>query len=393
VISDERYSGLLDSLYSAPGDDQGWQQFLDALVGLVKAQTAVLLAFDQRHSSYSVNASVGVSPEANGLYNRHYGRMDPWFLGGRKVFRPNLVFDGRELCPAEEFAQSEFYNDFFRPHCENSFHECGAVLEMPADQASPPSLVSLLRDRRKQPFQQQDLDLLGRLLPHLQRGLALHRRIVDLRLQHSSQSWALDQVGFGIVLLHADGKVLFANKAADEMCNRSRGLELAIDGLRAIGARDNQTLQRMIQAAAHGVDGAAPVTVRIVANTPGDCLTVCVTRSQAADFLNVARDSIVAIFISDPARVPVPRPQMLSSLFGLTPAEARLAVLMIQGHTLRESAEHVGVTFATVRSQLIQIFQKTGTSRQSQLISLLMRLPACDHEDYENRLRAGLGGD
>ena len=97
-----------------PGDDKGWQRFLAELVNTVKAQTSVMLACDGRHASYSVNASVGVSPEANALYNQHYGKLDPWYLGGRAIFEPNLIFDGRELCSVEKFAQSEFYNDFFQ---------------------------------------------------------------------------------------------------------------------------------------------------------------------------------------------------------------------------------------------------------------------------------------
>jgi len=374
VISEKRFSDLLDSLYGAAGDDKAWQRFLAELVNLVKAQNSVLLAYDEKHVSYSINASVGVSPDANALYNQHYGKLDEWYLGGQKKFEPNLVFDGRELCPTEKFAKSEFYNDFLKPHCENSFHECGAVLEMRADRGAPPSLVSFLRNQRKGPFQDHELNLLRKVLPHVQRGLVLHRRIIDLRLKSSSQSWALDQVTFGVVLLHASGGVLFANKAASEICIRARGLELASDGLHAVAARDEKNLQRMIRAAAFSEYQDVPPAVRIAPNANGEPLTIIVTRTRTPDFLTIALDAIVAVFVTDPERIPTPQAQVLSSLFGLTPAENRLTVLLVQGNTLKDSAEQLRVSFATVRSQLMQIFQKTGTSRQSQLISLLLRL-------------------
>jgi len=374
VISEKRFSDLLDSLYGAAGDDKAWQRFLAELVNVLNAQNSVLLAYDERHVSYSINASVGVSPGANALYNQHYGKLDEWYLGGQKKFEPNLVFDGRELCPTEKFAKSEFYNDFLKPHCENSFHECGAVLEMPADRSAPPSLVSFLRNRRKGPFQNHELNVLRKLLPHVQRGLVLHRRIVDLRLKSNSQSWALDQVTFGVVLLHASGGVLFANKAASEMCTRTRGLELASDGLHAVAARDEKNLQRMIRAAAFSEYQDVPPAMRIASTANDEPLTLVVTRTRTPEFLTIALDAVVALFITDPGRVPTPQAQVLSSLYGLTPAENRLAILLVQGNTLQDSAEQLHVSFATVRTQLMLIFQKTGTSRQSQLVSLLIRL-------------------
>jgi len=341
----------------------------------MKAQNSVFLAFDDRNVSYSIQASVGVSSEANALYNQHFGQLDEWFLGGRKIFRPNLVFDGRELCPAEKFAESEFYNDFLKRHCEDSFHECGAVLGMSVNKNAPPSLVSFLRTRRQGPFHQRELRILRKLLPHLQRGIQLHRRIVDLRLKNSVQSWALDRVSFGIVLLRADGGVVVANRAAIESCVRARGLELTSVGLHAVGALDEQVLQGMIHAAAFGDDREVAPAIRITSSSLMKSLIVSVIRTRTPDLLAVAPDAIVAVFISDPEKVLVPCEPVLTSVFGLTPAEARLAVLLGKGKTLQDAADHLRVTSATVRTQLLQIFQKTGTSRQSQLISLLSRLP------------------
>lgn len=109
MVSEKKFSHLLDSLYGAAGDENAWQLFLVELVSLIKAQTSVLLAYDGRHVSYSVNASVGVSPDANALYNCHYGKMDEWYLGGRKTFEPNLFARFFELWV------SFWHNDTVRP--------------------------------------------------------------------------------------------------------------------------------------------------------------------------------------------------------------------------------------------------------------------------------------
>jgi DNA-binding CsgD family transcriptional regulator len=70
-----------------------------------------------------------------------------------------------------------------------------------------------------------------------------------------------------------------------------------------------------------------------------------------------------------------PADNPLRSLFGLTPAECRLVALLADGHSLSEIMELVGVSRNTVKSQLASIYGKTGTSRQAQLVRLLLQLP------------------
>ena len=64
----------------------------------------------------------------------------------------------------------------------------------------------------------------------------------------------------------------------------------------------------------------------------------------------------------------------LRDLFGLTAAEVRLAAAMFEGLTLAEAAEKFGLSVNTVRFQLARVFDKTGVSRQAELVKLMMRL-------------------
>lgn len=58
-------------------------------------------------------------------------------------------------------------------------------------------------------------------------------------------------------------------------------------------------------------------------------------------------------------------------LFRLTPAEKTLCVMLAGGSTLSEAATALGVTPETTRQRVKSIFQKTGTHRQTELISML----------------------
>jgi DNA-binding CsgD family transcriptional regulator len=66
----------------------------------------------------------------------------------------------------------------------------------------------------------------------------------------------------------------------------------------------------------------------------------------------------------------------LCALYGLSRAEARVAALLAQGHRLDETAQILGVAYETVRKHLKQIFSKTGTDRQAELVRMLVGGPA-----------------
>ena len=63
----------------------------------------------------------------------------------------------------------------------------------------------------------------------------------------------------------------------------------------------------------------------------------------------------------------------LKKRFNLTPAEARLVVYLVQGTSLKSSAQALGVTYETARTCLKSVFQKTGTHRQPQLVLTVFR--------------------
>ena len=68
----------------------------------------------------------------------------------------------------------------------------------------------------------------------------------------------------------------------------------------------------------------------------------------------------------------------LKNRFDLTPAQARLVVHLTAGHSLRSSANALGVTYETVRRHIKEVFQKTGTHRQAELVLTVFRVMSDD---------------
>ena len=78
----------------------------------------------------------------------------------------------------------------------------------------------------------------------------------------------------------------------------------------------------------------------------------------------------------------------MRSQFGLTPAEAQLAINLCGGMDLKEVAETMHITFNTARTHLKRIFSKTHVSRQAELIRLLLQ----GHETAARTSRTETGG-
>lgn len=78
----------------------------------------------------------------------------------------------------------------------------------------------------------------------------------------------------------------------------------------------------------------------------------------------------------------------LHNRYGLTSQEARLALLIGGGATVRAAAERLGITVGTARQHLKRVFAKTDVGRQAELVLLLNR-PAESAEQAVRRAPSG----
>lgn len=62
-------------------------------------------------------------------------------------------------------------------------------------------------------------------------------------------------------------------------------------------------------------------------------------------------------------------------IFDLTPTEARVAGSLASGNRAGDVAIELGVTQTTMSFHLRNLFQKTGTNRQADLIALILAGP------------------
>ncbi len=82
-------------------------------------------------------------------------------------------------------------------------------------------------------------------------------------------------------------------------------------------------------------------------------------------------DAAVMIFIFDPAnRIGVPLTWVMDA-YGLTRAEARVALAVSSGLGIPETAAQLGLSPNTIKTHPRRVFMKTGTGRQVELARLM----------------------
>lgn len=366
----EVLSQVLEALYEAPLDPSRWEEFLRLTAGAVGGEAAALLLHDFSDAQSLVDRQWGIDPEATRLYQEHYSGLDVWFQSVTRA--ADWLGTSEQFVPFAELERTEFGNDLLLPY--GIPHGIFGMLERGPSRVAN---LGIYRGRRAGPFEQQDLDLVRFLRPHIKRAYRLHSQLAASRNRSAGLQSALDSLTMGVILLAPKGQVVTMNRAAEWLLADNDSLQASRSGLRAKRADESARLEQLVAEATATSAGAGlrPAGALTVSrrNRPPLQLLVSPVRGFDVDEAHPVR---AIVFITDPAQRVRPTHDTLRVLFGLTPAEYRLAMLLADGHSPAAIAEMVGVSRNTLKSQLASIYRKTNTSRQAQLVRLLLHLPA-----------------
>jgi DNA-binding CsgD family transcriptional regulator len=235
--------------------------------------------------------------------------------------------------------------------------------------------LSIYRSRRAGAFEESDLDLVRFLRPHIQRAYRLHSELSAARNEQTSLQAALDSMTAAVILLDEGLRVITMNQAAQRLLKENDGLLLARDGLRAGQIDESARLQQLIAeasltSAGKGLKAGGAMNISRNNRPPLHVLVSPVRRVN----LDGRRSVRAIVLAADPTQRIRPAQEVMQFLFGLTPAESRVATLLADGHSSTEIAETLGVSRNTLKTQLASVYSKTGTSRQAQLVRLMLQI-------------------
>lgn len=366
-LSLEHFGEMLGHLYQGPLESVPWNTFLDSLKDLLSSKyaTFILRPPSQYVDGLSISTA-GSSMEVTSSYHEHFYSLDPFVdLPNRQVV--SLI----EFVSVNDWLNSDFYKSFMEP--TDVFHVLGADINTP-DGAQ--CRIRISRGRNDPPFSQVDKDLLTLFLPHLERAVILHMRLNRMESERNLYAGAVDQMAVGTILLDSDGKVLQMNRVAEQLVQEKDGVKLVGDGLQVGTPRDSQKFRQMIKQALLSQKSGNPTVVEAmrVQRPSGRADFGIVVRSVPPGEWSGARQCpAVAIFIGDPEQESRAPQEIVRALFDLTPSEAQIALLLANGLTLDEASDELGISRNTARAHLRSTFSKTGVTRQTMLVRLILR--------------------
>lgn len=363
-------SKLLGALYDAADTTSSWSVFLGELAAVTRSTQAAILLHDLHQGAHAVSVFWAMDPAATRLYNEYYGQRDVWMQKAAPLVSSGWIGTSEEICPMSELKRSEFYNDYLEPY--KMAHAIWGVLHNSRTQIVH---IGLYRDLRRRAFGGEHIDVLRFLAPHVSRAFRVHAHLFDLKSQAADLQCAIDRLTTGVICLGRGGQVLARNQAAANLCAPADGLRLVNGRLSAEDPAEAERLQKLI-AEAQPASGAARVRTAggmTISRRRGAPLHLMVSPAPQSD-LDTPAGARVIVFLADASARLRPAPEMLHTLFGLSPAESRVALLLADGHSLAAISDLIGVTANTLKTQLASIYRKTGTSRQAQLVRILANL-------------------
>lgn len=183
----------------------------------------------------------------------------------------------------------------------------------------------------------------------------------------------MQQNGCGVVVLRSDRTVILANAAAEALILEGDGLTLQAGTLRPTNYHHAVRFHTAIDCVAassltEGEERRSGI-VMFLPRSHQDPLLAVITPTTQPD----AGEAAAIVYLLGLAQNGVPGLGAICRAHGLSPVETRLVTHLVGGATIAEAASDMRIKAATARSYLKQIFAKTNTHRQVDLVQRFAR--------------------
>jgi DNA-binding CsgD family transcriptional regulator len=365
---------VIRNLYEAAAGVISWQDALGSLhremscagVQLVTVEKSVgaLVMSEQSIGAMSPNNIDGVLDHV-----REYHRHDPHMVHAAGL-AVGEVMHSAESFPLDKWKAHKFYTEYWSAY---GVHDL--IAAKIAEDDRHVVMLGMTRTVEQPGFNSNDRKVLERYIGHLSSAYRIIRHLGAVQataraglalIQASSRPMILIDAQQNIIISNAPGKtVMTAGNSVYEHagkleCRSHRGAAALNRGLTELSNAIESDPQRR-------------VAVRIDGKTKEHQILCSLWALKPAKTMGLFGAVEVILITVAPAPSGSVDAVLVASMFELTPAEAKLAVALVEGLDLQKIARSHNTALETVRSQLKAIFLKTGTRRQSDLIALVLR--------------------
>jgi hypothetical protein len=372
VVSEQtELSSVIGDIYDAAIDPTLWKQALANICAYVGSYFASLFWHASTRPDAQVMYQFNDNPHYTQLYFKKYVSMDPFFPAS-SFLEAGVVHSANEVIPQAELVQTRFYKEWIEPQ-----GIVDAIVVNLEKSGTPRSSFFVIRTDATYGLVDDAMrERMAAIVPHLVRAVTIGRLFDKHKTIHQALTDTLDHVEAAVLPVGADGAIIFTNEAAKQMLDERTLLRKNGDAPHAMTSEIDRALHDIFMSAkpedaSVGVRGfvmqlpsASPQSwfAHVLPLTSG-------RRQQTGHNLNAA----AAVFIRKAAPNAPPPLEAIAKQYNLLPSETRvLAALKMQG--VKELAEVLGISQATVKTHLHNLFRKTGTNRQIELMKLVASL-------------------
>jgi DNA-binding CsgD family transcriptional regulator/PAS domain-containing protein len=301
------------------------------------------------------------------LHEEKYGRMSPFWAPiqlmpvGVPKTRAMLVDDA-------EFLESRFYLEWVKPQCLND-----AITLKVLQTRQRSGLFVVNRNASMSRYGDAETRLLALLSPHICRAITVSDALNLRTIRSDAFEATLNALTCGVYLVDLLGRIIYINRTGEQQIEKGDVLRIENRRLAPIERVARASLTVAIDQAI--TDEAATPTSEFSVALPaseGTGLVAAVLPLTRGERQNVcgAFAAKAAIFVQDPVVVPPFPGESFAKLHGLTGSELRVLLAMAPGLSVKEAAEVLGVSETTAKTHLQHIYDKTGTSKQTEFMHL-----------------------
>ena len=216
-------------------------------------------------------------------------------------------------------------------------------------------------------------DIKNILIKHFQRASRLNKKISLLHDNFEASISVLDRLPLGVMFVESGGKVAYSNRRAKLIFDGEYDLSLTKGFFSTSSAEVNLKVRRHIDEILN--DPAVPAKVITVHSSRSNSCTLSLSSLESMKIKRPSGRHYVVGLIATPEAQSHITQEGLQQQYGLTPAESRLALAIVNGGDLDSAVESLSISKHTARNQLKTIFQKTGVNKQTELIKKILTSP------------------
>jgi DNA-binding CsgD family transcriptional regulator len=366
----DAFVATVEAVYAAGLDAELWPQALAAIARSLGGVGTTLEVFDRTTFVHREFRCFGVASTEELAYLRDYAAdNNPRFLPALRQ-KPGKTSVDYEFIDEAGMDRSPFYAKFLA--AQDLRYTIGGIMNVERGEFG---VVAVQRARRQGHVGRAEIATMERLLPHVQGAFDMTRRLRGADAARHSLERALDWLADGVILVRADGRVLYANQAFDAMARREDGIRLR-KGEIEFAAVEARSRFAAALAAAGRLRNSDPDSVGCdfpimrPSGAPPYLVSVRPLPLNRRDAHAEARADAI-VFFRDPMSRNAAATHVLREVFGLTEAEASIAQALQAGVPLADYARTHRVSLNTIYTHLKRVKAKTGCHRMPELIRRL----------------------